>query len=52
MIALVEGRRDKKTPNEIALTIVLAGLTWIFLLVIITLNPLAGYSGILVSTTP
>jgi K+-transporting ATPase ATPase B chain len=51
MIALVEGASRQKTPNEIALTIVLAGLTWIFLLVIITLNALAGYSGILVSTT-
>ncbi|MGZ4929032.1 MAG: potassium-transporting ATPase subunit KdpB, partial [Halobacteriota archaeon] len=51
MIALVEGASRQKTPNEIALTIVLAGLTWIFLLVIVTLNALAGYSGVLVSTT-
>ena len=43
MIALVEGASRQKTPNEIALTIVLAGLTWIFLLVIITLNSLASY---------
>ncbi len=35
MIALVEGASRQKTPNEIALTIVLAGLTWIFLLVIL-----------------
>lgn len=44
MIALVEGASRQKTPNEIALTMVLAGLTWIFLLVIVTLNALASYS--------
>ena len=43
MIALVEGAMRQKTPNEIALTIVLAGLTWTFLLVIITFNPLGLY---------
>ena len=43
MIALVEGASRQKTPNEIALTMVLAGLTWIFLLVIVTLNALASY---------
>jgi K+-transporting ATPase ATPase B chain len=46
MIALVEGATRQKTPNEIALTIVLAGLTWIFLLVIITFNSLGSYSNV------
>ncbi|HEY7637864.1 MAG TPA: potassium-transporting ATPase subunit KdpB [Gemmatimonadales bacterium] len=45
MIALVEGASRQKTPNEIALTILLAGLTLIFLLAIATLQPLAAYSG-------
>jgi K+-transporting ATPase ATPase B chain len=45
MIALVEGAARQKTPNEIALTILLAGLTIIFLLAIATLQPLAAYSG-------
>ena len=45
MIALVEGAARQKTPNEIALTILLAGLTIIFLLAIATLQPLATYSG-------
>jgi K+-transporting ATPase ATPase B chain len=44
MIALVEGARRQKTPNEIALTILLAGTTIIFLLAVATLVPLAGYS--------
>ena len=51
MIALVEGAARQKTPNEIALTMVLAGLTWIFLLVIVTLNALASYSGVFVDAT-
>jgi len=51
MIALVEGASRQKTPNEIALTIVLAGLTWIFLLVIVTLNALASYSSVFVNAT-
>ncbi len=51
MIALVEGAARQKTPNEVALTIVLAGLTWIFLLVIVTLNALASYSGVQVDVT-
>jgi K+-transporting ATPase ATPase B chain len=51
MIALVEGASRQKTPNEVALTIVLAGLTWIFLLVIVTLNALAGHSGVFVNAT-
>jgi K+-transporting ATPase ATPase B chain len=44
MIALVEGARRQKTPNEIALTILLAALTIIFLIVIITLKPFGVYS--------
>jgi K+-transporting ATPase ATPase B chain len=45
MIALVEGASRQKTPNEIALNILLAGLTIIFLLATVTLQPLAVYSG-------
>jgi len=45
MIALVEGAERKKTPNEIALNILLAGLTVIFLLAVVTLQPFAIYSG-------
>ena len=45
MIALVEGAARQKTPNEIALTILLSGLTIIFLLAVATLQPLAIYSG-------
>ena len=45
MIALVEGAERQKTPNEIALNILLAGLTIIFLLAVVTLQPLAVYSG-------
>ena len=45
MIALVEGAERKKTPNEIALNILLAGLTIIFLLAVVTLEPIAIYSG-------
>jgi K+-transporting ATPase ATPase B chain len=44
MIALVEGANRQKTPNEIALTILLAALTIIFLLAVATLQPLAIYS--------
>ncbi len=44
MIAMVEGARRQKTPNEIALTILLAALTLIFLLVCVTLKPLGIYS--------
>lgn len=43
MIALVEGAERQKTPNEIALNVLLAGLTLIFLLVVVTLKPLALY---------
>jgi K+-transporting ATPase ATPase B chain len=45
MIALVEGAKRQKTPNEIALNILLASLTIIFLLAVITLQPMAYYSG-------
>ena len=44
MIALVEGAERQKTPNEIALNILLAGLTIIFLLAVVTLQPIAIYS--------
>ena len=44
MIALVEGAERQKTPNEIALNILLAGLTIIFLLAVVTLEPIAIYS--------
>ncbi|HLH18324.1 MAG TPA: potassium-transporting ATPase subunit KdpB [Bryobacteraceae bacterium] len=45
MIALVEGAERQKTPNEIALNIVIAGLTLVFLLAVVTLQPFAIYSG-------
>lgn len=45
MIALVEGASRQKTPNEIALTILLAVFTLVFLVVCITLRPMADYSG-------
>ena len=45
MIALVEGAQRRKTPNEIALNILLAGLTIIFLIAVVTLVGLAKYSG-------
>ena len=44
MIAMVEGAQRQKTPNEIALTILLASLTLIFLLVVATLRPFSAYS--------
>ena len=46
MIALVEGATRKKTPNEIALTILLAGFTLVFVIVCITLIPMADYTNI------
>jgi potassium-transporting ATPase ATP-binding subunit len=49
MIALVEGASRQKTPNEIALNILLAGLTLIFLLAVVTLEPFGIYSGAPVS---
>jgi potassium-transporting ATPase ATP-binding subunit len=44
MIALVEGAQRQKTPNEVALNILIAGLTLIFLLAVATLQPFAAYS--------
>jgi K+-transporting ATPase ATPase B chain len=51
MIALVEGASRQKTPNEIALHILLVGLTLVFLFACVTLVPLAQYSGIGLSAT-
>lgn len=51
MIALVEGAKRQKTPNEIALNILLASLTIIFVLVCVSLEPFALYSGTAVSVT-
>ncbi len=51
MISLVEGASRQKTPNEIALHILLVGLTLIFLLACVTLVPIALYSGIRLSVT-
>src|SRR6266567_456364 len=45
MIALVEGASRQKTPNEVALNILLASLTVVFLLAVVTLQPMAFYSG-------
>ena len=49
MIALVEGASRQKTPNEIALTILLAVFTLVFLVVCITLKPMADYSNTVIS---
>jgi K+-transporting ATPase ATPase B chain len=49
MIALVEGASRRKTPNEIALGILLAGLTVVFLVVVVTLRPMADFAGTTVS---
>lgn len=46
MIALVEGAARQKTPNEIALTILLAGFTLVFIIVCVTLKPFADYSNV------
>ncbi|MGI6243599.1 MAG: potassium-transporting ATPase subunit KdpB [Prevotella sp.] len=51
MISLVEGASRQKTPNEIALTILLAVFTLIFLIVCITLKPFADYTGTVVTVT-
>jgi K+-transporting ATPase ATPase B chain len=51
MIALVEGAERQKTPNEIALNILLAGMTIIFLIAVVTLSSFAGYAGAAVSVT-
>jgi K+-transporting ATPase ATPase B chain len=51
MIALVEGASRRKTPNEIALGILLSALTLVFLVVIMSLRPFALYSGTTISVT-
>lgn len=51
MIALVEGAERQKTPNELALSILLSGMTLIFLIAVVTLWPLASYSGTVLSIT-
>jgi K+-transporting ATPase ATPase B chain len=51
MIRLVEGASRQKTPNEIALNILLAALTIVFVVVVVTLNPAASYAGGAVSIT-
>jgi K+-transporting ATPase ATPase B chain len=51
MIALVEGAKRQKTPNEIALSILLAGLTIIFLIAVATLSPFSKYAGDWASVT-
>ncbi len=51
MIALIEGAQRQKTPNEIALSILLSGLTLIFLFVCVAIWGLAGYSGTVISVT-
>ncbi|MEG1699961.1 MAG: potassium-transporting ATPase subunit KdpB [Alistipes sp.] len=49
MIALVEGASRQKSPNEIALTILLAGFTMVFVVVCVTLKPFADYTGTVVT---
>ena len=49
MIALVEGASRQKTPNEIALTILLAGFTLVFLIVCVSLKPFADYTGTVIT---
>jgi K+-transporting ATPase ATPase B chain len=51
MISLVEGARRQKTPNEIALSILLAGLTLIFVIAVVTLGPFSIYAGTVQSVT-
>jgi potassium-transporting ATPase ATP-binding subunit len=51
MISLVEGAERRRTPNEIALNILLAGLTLVFLVVVVTLRPFALFSGTAISLT-
>ena len=50
MIALVEGAKRQRTPNEIALAILLAGLTIVFLMAVVTLRPFGSYAGTIVDT--
>ncbi|MCA5005556.1 potassium-transporting ATPase subunit KdpB [Sphingobacterium bovistauri] len=49
MIALVEGASRQKTPNEIALTILLAGFTLVFIIVTVTLKPFADYANVTIT---
>src|SRR5918994_90905 len=51
MIALIEGAKRQKTPNEIALSILLSGLTLVFLIAVVTLYGLAAYSGTVLTVT-
>ena len=51
MIGLVEGAERRRTPNEIALSILLAGLTLVFLVVVVTLKPFADVAGTAISLT-
>jgi len=51
MIALIEGAERQRTPNEIALSILLSGLTLVFLITVVTLGGLAAYSGTTLSVT-
>jgi len=51
MIALVEGAERRRTPNEIALGILLAALTLVFIFVVVSLRPFAGYAGTELSVT-
>lgn len=51
MISLVEGAKRQKTPNEIALNIILVSLTLIFLIVCVTLVPISGYVGVTIPIT-
>ncbi|MDO6966080.1 K+-transporting ATPase ATPase B chain [Rhizobium alvei] len=51
MISLIEGAERQRTPNEIALSILLSGLTLIFLIAVVTLGGLAAYSGTVLSVT-
>ncbi|WSJ62832.1 potassium-transporting ATPase subunit KdpB [Streptomyces sp. NBC_01310] len=51
MIALVEGASRQKTPNEIALNILLAALTVVFILIVVSIQPMAAYAGAAQSTT-
>lgn len=51
MIALVEGASRQKTPNEIALTILLAGFTLVFIIVCVTLKPFADYANVRITIT-
>lgn len=51
MITLVEGASRQKTPNEIALTILLAGFTLVFIIVCVTLKPFADYANVSITIT-